>query len=982
MAAATHAQAAAPDSFVLHNDHLVVTFAKSDAGPRLASVEHRATGDVYRFERSEEVALAIVPPERVGDPKCRPRYRFQNGFKFERADVDGSGTRATLHFRHALLSADVSYELESHAAVLRKTVACTAGKGGAYVAGVTLWLAKLSDAQHAWPKRDATGQPAVLLQDRSGCFLTLEWPMAHFASLKGDVRLGYRPGYAIAAGESREVGAGAIGFFEQRAGQQGLEAGRRAFFAHVADRVQPAIPFPVKFTTWGPWLGQTREDRILEVMDDLQYVGVDLMHFDAGWQRADHPYSRHLPRARGADDETWDREMTQPDRVPKGLLPIVAAAKERGMKVSLWFDACGNVFVREGEQWAIRDKEGKPVIGRMWEQRWPQAPRQSLASEYGDRLREFVLEAMDRYDLGGIMFDNNHYTPEFGGDRRSLANGWNARDVQLRQILEILDEGERRRPGIYRFYCLGASLPWALKHATHIHAGDPGTSGKMREAIATDYPARALAFERHLAWQRHYDNFVPPWGVKGDVAGWSVQQGSPIPVNVEHTGLLIPAGEGWTQNMFTCFATTAVRDVRFSFRQMPAYDREVLKEWLAWDRQRTRFVLNCRPLFRPSGEPNAGINGYSHVADGKGVIYLFNNSFDLAEAEVKLDETAGFEPGDRGLSAAIVFPMKAPLGSGKVSYGDTLRVPIIAKDCVVIEIGLAATKKLKPYAEYEKTARSVRRSFDTVFLTRPEVIVRATRKGSLRVEVGEGPRDRRLAAQVVETLAAAAGRAMTLDDCVATPAADAACQLIIGTHDGLSKHADVGARFREVLYSRFVEWDGSLVSAPLAAELPDAKPPTFCLIAPRPEQLARLAINLVSAVEENAKTLAEAKMPKHPKPALAFATDVPAGCTALRFRPVMRAGGHVPIPGDVAMLRYQIDVERGGKRKTLWSEHIPPFYTMGDRPWWKDRLVSVAGLAGEKVTFHLTVKAFRGEIHPRFTVGFDRVALLGLPVGR
>ena len=168
------------------------------------------------------------------------------------------------------------------------------------------------------------------------------------------------------------------------------------------------------------------------------------------------------------------------------------------------------------------------------------------------------------------------------------------------------------------------------------------------------------------------------------------------------------------------------------------------------------------------------------------------------------------------------------------------------------------------------------------------------------------------------------------------------------------------------------------MSGPLAARLPDAKPDTFCLIAPRPEQLARLAIDLVDAVTPGAGVHAAADVPKRPQPTLAFATDVPAGPTALRFRPVLRAGGNVPIPGNVAMLHYQIEAERGGERTVLWSEDIPPFYTMGDRPWWRDRVIATADLAGESVVFRLTVTSADGTIHPRFCVGFERVALLSL----
>ena len=195
----------------------------------------------------------------------------------------------------------------------------------------------------------------------------------------------------------------------------------------------------------------------------------------------------------------------------------------------------------------------------------------------------------------------------------------------------------------------------------------------MQVASETDHPARAMAFERRLAWQRHYDRFVPPWGIKGDVAGWSVQQKSPIPINLKHTGLLIPTGEGWTQNMFTCFATTAVRDIRFSFEQMPAFDREILREWLAWDRKRSRFIFHCRPFLQAGDDPNRGIDGYSHVGGGRGVIYLFNRSFETDTAEFPLDERVGFRPEDRDLDAHFVYPIRAGLERERLSYGETLR---------------------------------------------------------------------------------------------------------------------------------------------------------------------------------------------------------------------------------------------------------------------------------------------------------------------
>ena len=979
-----------PKQVQLANKHLAVRFEDRGDGLRLAVVEDLARGGAYRLERSEEIAILTLPPSSIHDPDVAMRYTFQNGFELRAVDVAPDRAGMVLRFRHPMLEVQVAYELDPDVPELRKTTTCTAGARGAYVAAITHWMFKLDGPERSWPRKATQGQPAVFLTPSGGCFVTLEWPRSSIVSDEGDLRVAYRPGYALAPGETHEIAAGTIGLFGTSGGseEQRIDDARQAFFRHVARRVKPQVPFPLKFTTWGPWLGQARADRILQILDDLEYLGADLFHFDAGWQHPDYPYSKRLPQARDADDETWDRMMTQPERLPDGLLPIVREAKRRGMKVSLWFDACGNVFLREGDAWAIRDREGQPVVSRMWEGRWPEAPRQSLASAYGDRLEEFVLQMLDRYDLGGVMFDNHHYTPDYSTEHACLANGFDSEDVQLRRILRIFEEVERRRPGIYRFYCLNASWPWALLHATHIHAGDPGMSSSMQLANETDHPARAMAFERRLAWQRHYDRFVPPWGIKGDVAGWSVQQKSPIPINLEHTGLLIPTGEGWTQNMFTCFATTAVRDVRFSFEQMPRFDRDILREWLAWDRKRSRFIFHCRPVLQGGDDPNRGIDGYSHVGGGRGVIYLFNRSFEPAEAELVLDERAGLRPEDQELSAYLVYPMKCRLPDGAVSHGQTLRLPLVGKDCAVVEVGLEPPGDANPYDEYVELAGKVRRSYETLFPATPGAVFEAAERGPVRVEIGPSPRDRRLAAQVLETIGAATGRRLTVDECASVAPGDAACRLIIGSIEGLAEHREIGDRFRRMLYNVYVAWDDKLYSAPLVAQLDAAGPPTYCLIAPRPEQLARLSIDLTVRLLEGAKTLVEPEVPEPVWQAHSFELEVPPGRPALRFHPVVRQFGHVPLPGDLAMIRFQIEVEQAGKRRTIWAEEIPPFAAPGRGPvptsfggmqWWRDRVISIADLAGKRVQFHVSASPADGRRHPQLEIGYDRLAVVAFP---
>jgi hypothetical protein len=209
--------------------------------------------------------------------------------------------------------------------------------------------------------------------------------------------------------------------------------------------------------------------------------------------------------------------------------------------------------------------------------------------------------------------------------------------------------------------------------------------------------------------------------------------------------------------------------------------------------------------------------------------------------------------------------------------------------------------------------------------------------------------------------------------------------LIIGTHEGLSDHCELGKSFRECLYNRYVAWDETLYSAPLVASLPEGKPTTFCLIAPRPEQLARLSIELAARLLAGQRLHAE---PEHKAPVVTRATfraNVPAGRPVLRFRPVVGHRGHMALPADLTMIRFQIDAEADGERTCLWREDIPPFCSPrwtgapGSLPstaWWQDRVVSLADLAGREVTFHLTAEHADGPGHPQLTIGWQRVAVM------
>jgi hypothetical protein len=1004
---------------LLQSAHLAVGFTSSPAGPRLAWVGRDATDRSFVFNHDAPFSLVALSLAEKDNPHLEVRYAPPEDFTFLCASSvvplvgrpfeageprhpsgppqgsaagvrvpachDGNETNSstdrtglTTRWSSPTVYVDVVYELEPDAPVLRKTIRCTARESAVYIGGVRHWTLRAPSHGIVWPpESEPRQQPVVLMGQRTGLLATLEWSLTQFARENGGFTLEFRPGYLLQPGETQELTAGSLILFDRtQKDSDELADARQAFFAHLARRVRPTVPRPVKFTTWGPWLWQVSDRRVREILPDLQDVGTDLLHIDAGWQDPHFPYSQKLPRVRRADDSEWDRVMTMSDRFPSGLQPLRQLAEAHGMRLSLWFDTCCDVYLREEEDWAVRTADGRAVWDSTWEGRWRRVPKQSLAAEYGARFTEFVLEMQRRYDLHGVVLDNHRYHADFAPGRQSMANGWNAEYVQHRIVLELLDELQRRQPGLYRFFCESWSVPWVLLHATHLHASDPSITKDFARATATDYPLRCLAYERRLAWRRHYDNFIPPWGIKGDIAGWSVQQQSAIPLNPAHADAVPGSGEGWTQNLFTCLATTTNRDIRFAFRQMPAFDRAILKEWLGWDRRRAAFPLQARPLTPLQPEPDAGINVITQVTNGRGILYCFNQSFSRAETRLCLDERAGFRPDDRDIPAFLVYPLRAPLGNGRVSFGQTLTIPLIAKDCAVIEVGLEQPERLAAYPDYQRATETVTRSFEPLFETPLPALLDSMARGTVAVEAGNTPTDRHLAAQILATLGAAVGRRLELSACAAVTAEPTACRLIIGTHDGLASQPEVGCHFRETLYSRYLEWKGRLISAPLVTSLPGMPCPTFALWAPRPEQLSRLGMHLAKALVGGGYETWAAELAKDPPPLIEFDATIPEDRPALRFRPALRRMfNSCPIPETLDVIRLAITATTGEQTLRLWDEEFPPFIGPA---WWDERLISLADLAGQRVRIVLTAGHRDGRGSPMLAVGYDRAAVLTL----
>ena len=174
----------------------------------------------------------------------------------------------------------------------------------------------------------------------------------------------------------------------------------------------------------------------------------------------------------------------------------------------------------------------------------------------------------------------------------------------------------------------------------------------------------------------------------------------------------------------------------------------------------------------------------------------------------------------------------------------------------------------------------------------------------------------------------------------------------------------------DTLYGKYIDWNGRLYSAPLVVESESSGIPTIYLIAPRPEQLAQLSMDMTDRLIKQYRETIELS------PLKADPVVVPANSPLLCFEPFFSYIIHAPLPDTLEPVRFELEVETDGKTISLWSEEIPPFCSAHDAKWWKDRVVSLKAFAGREVRLTATAKHTSGPGHPNFLFGYKRIAIL------
>ncbi|HEY2469737.1 MAG TPA: alpha-galactosidase [Terracidiphilus sp.] len=361
---------------------------------------------------------------------------------------------------------------------------------------------------------------------------------------------------------------------------------------------------PWIYNTWEPFQRTINHNLALELIDAAGDVGFDIFTIDDGWQ------------------QEYGDNVVNTTAFPGGLDPMIQVVEDKGMRLGLWIPIASigssTKVYREHPDWAALDQDGKPKITGT--AAGPKAVM-CMASPYRAAAAARIIDAIQRFHLGYVKLDLTTVFNAYGEAPGCWAHGhyhgnW-AESLNLiyEGISYVTAKVYEKHPGV--LLDLTFEL-WGQKHI--IDAG--------------------LLAAGDLDWLSNVDDNSPDSAGPRQARQLLYQRAASMPAECMLIGNL-HAEQATIQERFA----TAIGSAPLllgDLRKLSTADRQWYHEKIAWFkklRRTTAIGESFFPLGNWQQTTPAAWDGFARLArSGSGVICLFRNKADSAEALVQLPQ--------------------------------------------------------------------------------------------------------------------------------------------------------------------------------------------------------------------------------------------------------------------------------------------------------------------------------------------------------
>lgn len=271
----------------------------------------------------------------------------------------------------------------------------------------------------------------------------------------------------------------------------GRGATTEAFHHWTRDRVvrDPNRTRPIVVNNWEATFFDFDEDRLVGLIERTADLGGDVFLLDDGWFGTTDPRNDDTS---GLGDWEVDHH-----KLPDGLAPVIAAAKDRSVRFGLWFEPemvnPRSDLYRAHPGWIVRDRR-EPIEHR----------NQHVLDVLQPEVREFMVDVIDRTlaenpGISYVKWDANRPVTDPGSTALAADRQANIWVDQVRSTWEVMARVAQHHPDVELMLCASGggrtdhgTLRWFHEFWTSDNT-DPVARVRMQWACSHFFPASATA---------------------------------------------------------------------------------------------------------------------------------------------------------------------------------------------------------------------------------------------------------------------------------------------------------------------------------------------------------------------------------------------------------------------------------------------------------------------------------------------------------